>query len=195
LSCRRPTTQRSISFDMLGWQQRSSGHRYNSPSGHALLVGGKTRKPVALCIKRKLCNFCCSWEKQSNPDELPIPDHMCMKNHDGSSSAMEPAACLEMVIDLYRQRNCIVNMICADDDASTRAIMRWSNADFMMNNNTTEPPKVAVTRGPNKGVSRCSFVRTKGSFLQMFQSQCLLPTSIIRERSSLVSCMLWLLPR
>jgi hypothetical protein len=42
--------------------------------------------------------------------------------------------------------------ICADDDASTRALLRWSNADFMKNNNTTEPPKVAVTQGPNKGV-------------------------------------------
>jgi hypothetical protein len=38
------------------------------------------------------------------------------------------------------------------DDASTRALLRWSNADFMKNNNTTEPPKVFVTRGPNKGV-------------------------------------------
>ena len=27
-----------VSYDM-AWQQRSSGHKYNSPSGHALLVG------------------------------------------------------------------------------------------------------------------------------------------------------------
>jgi hypothetical protein len=44
----------NVSFDM-GWQQRSSGNRYNSPSGHALLVGGNTRKPVALCISRASC--------------------------------------------------------------------------------------------------------------------------------------------
>jgi rubredoxin len=47
----------SVSFDM-GWQQRSSGNRYASLSGDALLVGGRTRKLTAMVIESKLCNFC-----------------------------------------------------------------------------------------------------------------------------------------
>jgi hypothetical protein len=140
-----------VSYDM-GWQQRSSGHKYASPSGHALLVGGVSRKPVALVIKSKICNFCTTWNKKPNPDGLPVPDHYCLKNHDGTSGAMEPVACLEMVVDLYRTHKVLVDWICCDNDASTRAIMRWSNEDYMKNNNTTEPPRVFVTRGPNKGV-------------------------------------------
>ena len=140
----------SVSFDM-GWQQRSSGNRYASPSGHVLFVGGRSRKPILLVIKSKMCNFCSSWKKKDNPLELPMPVHKCLKNHDGSSSSMEPSACLEMTINLYQQKHCTVNFICVGDDALTRALVRWSNADYMMNNNTSEPPKVFVTRGKNKG--------------------------------------------
>jgi hypothetical protein len=42
----------TCSFDM-GWQQRASGHVYNSASGHALMVGALTRKPIAFIIKSK----------------------------------------------------------------------------------------------------------------------------------------------
>jgi hypothetical protein len=38
-----------------------------------------------------------------------------------------------------------------DDDASTRQALRWSNADYLLNNNTNVLPKVAITVGPNKG--------------------------------------------
>jgi hypothetical protein len=67
---------------------------------------------------------------------------------------MEPEACLSMIIDLHDNANCVVFRICADDDASTRSLIRWSNADHMRNHGTTEVPKVFVSRGPNKGVKQ-----------------------------------------
>jgi hypothetical protein len=143
------------SFDM-GWQQRSSGNRYNSASGHALLVGEFTRKPIAFTLMSKRCNFCFTWKKK-NKDimdddmELYMPDHDCTKNHDGTSSAMEPNACLQMVVSLHDDFFVVVHRICADDDASTRSMLRWSNADYMKNNNTNEPPMEPMMRGPNKG--------------------------------------------
>jgi hypothetical protein len=141
------------SFDM-GWQQRSSGNRYASPSGDALLVGSCTRKPISMMIKSKLCNYCKTWKKNKNNDGVDPPEHDCKKNHDGSSSAMEPEACLDMVTDLHNSWCVIVARICADDDASTRSLLRWSNADHMTNTGTTTVPKVLVTRGPNKGVKQ-----------------------------------------
>jgi hypothetical protein len=44
-----------------------------------------------------------------------------------------------------------VEMICADDDASTRSLLRWSNASHMTSNNTDQVPMVPITRGPNIG--------------------------------------------
>lgn len=140
----------NVSFDM-GWQQRASGHRYNSPSGHALFVGKETRLPIAMIIKSKYCNFCIAWKSNKDNQDFDPPPHQCWKNHNGSSSSMEPQSCLEMLVDLDRKKKVSISMICADDDASTRSLLRWSNADHMKNNNTTEAPKVLVTRGPNKG--------------------------------------------
>jgi hypothetical protein len=166
----------NVSFDM-GWQQRSSGHKYASLSGDALLVGCHTRKPISVIVMSKVCNFCKAWENKmkriaadgnnNNSDNnnnnnglLEAPPHDCVRNHDGSSSAMEPKACLEMVIDMYNNKHCIIDRICCDDDASTRSLLRWSNEDYMTNNNTSEPPKIAKTKGndiggmivrPNKG--------------------------------------------
>jgi hypothetical protein len=139
-----------VSFDM-GWQQRSSGRKYNSPSGHALFVGHKSQKAVAMVLKSKLCAVCIAWPKNAKNTGKPIPWHICRKNHTGTSSAMEPIACLDMVVMLFDKRRCIVSKICIDDDASTRSLLRWSNADYMVNNNTTEIPKVAKTRGNDIG--------------------------------------------
>jgi hypothetical protein len=139
------------SFDM-GWQQRSSGQRYNSLSGHALLVGAMTRKPVCFAVKSKRCNFCLTWKKKNPEDNVCfMPEHECTKNHLGSLSAMEPAACLDMVVELYTKYNCTVEKIVADDDASTRSMLRWSNADYMVNHKTEEHPTEVITRGKNKG--------------------------------------------
>ena len=55
--CRAKYPLIMCSFDM-GWQQRGSAHRYNSQSGHALLIGGRTRKPIGFVVKSKRCNYC-----------------------------------------------------------------------------------------------------------------------------------------
>jgi hypothetical protein len=139
-----------VSYDM-GWQQRSSGRRYASPSGHAFFVGGLSRKPIQLEVKSKICNFCSTWKKRNPGDLLPVPLHSCTMNHDGSSSSMEAAAALTMIVDLFETKHVSVARICIDDDASTPSMLKWSNADYMKNNNTTEPPLVPKTVGKNKG--------------------------------------------
>ena len=136
------------SFDM-GWQQRSSGHIYNSPSGHALIVGRYTRKAIAMCIKSKLCNYCHHARKKLPCG--PIGRHDCCQNYAGSSGGMEPTACLDMVVDLYDNKQVILSLICCDDDASTRSMLQWSNADHKKNYNLTGPPQTKITKGKNKG--------------------------------------------
>jgi hypothetical protein len=139
----------SVSYDM-GWQQRSSGRRYASPSGHAFFVGGLSRKPVSLEVKSKICNFCSNWKKK-HPEDSLIPLHSCTMNHEGSSSSMEAAAALTMIVDLFDRLHVSIATICIDDDASTPSQLKWSNADYMNNKNTTEPPLVPITVGKNKG--------------------------------------------
>ena len=99
----------SASFDM-GWQQRSSGVKYNSPSGHAFFVGGLSRKPIAVRVKSRICNYCLAWKKkhpplEDFPDGLPVSVHDCTLNHKGSASSMEPKAALDMLVDLFDRRH------------------------------------------------------------------------------------------
>jgi hypothetical protein len=137
----------------MAWQQRSSGNRYASPSGHALFVGGHTRKPIAFIIKSKICSYCKSWKKKHGDELEPLP-HICYANHQGSSGSMEPQACLDLTVFLYEKYKCVVELICADDDSSTRSLMKWSNADYMFNNKTTDAPTIPISKGPNQGKMR-----------------------------------------
>jgi hypothetical protein len=86
------------SYDM-AWQQKGSGHQYNSQSGHGTLFGRYTRKIVGLVIKSKLCSFCNAFAKK-NPGVEAVPDHPCWKNHTGSSGSMESsgAVCWNTVV-------------------------------------------------------------------------------------------------
>jgi hypothetical protein len=92
----------NASYDM-AWQQRNSGNRYDSASGHALLVGAKTRRPIAVMIKSKLCNMCSTWKMKHDITVDPVPLHNCRKNHEGTSGSMEPLACLEMTVDMFER--------------------------------------------------------------------------------------------
>jgi hypothetical protein len=115
-----------VSYDMV-WQQ------WNLASSHTLLVGGATRKPLIMEVKSKLCSVCFHRKKKHKDLVLePIPEHRCPKNHDGTLSAMEPIACLDMVVELFERQQVIVQDICLDDDASTRALLRWNNRDWML---------------------------------------------------------------
>jgi hypothetical protein len=153
-----------VSYDM-AWQQRSSGRRYASPSGHAFLVGALSRKAIAVDVKCKICNYCSTWKKRHPGDnDLPVPIHECTINHVGASKAMEPLGALSLVVDTFEKYRVVVARICIDDDASTRAKLKWSNADYMTNNNTTEIPTVPISKGPNMGdmQQRADFGRLPG---------------------------------
>jgi hypothetical protein len=44
-----------------------------------------------------------------------------------------------------------IDKLCCDDDSSVRADCKWSNRDYMLNNNTNKIPQVPITKGPKKG--------------------------------------------
>jgi hypothetical protein len=60
------------SYDM-AWQQKGSGHQYNSQSGHGSLMGSLSRGVIGLVIKSTLCNQCNTCRKK-NP-ALPFGEH------------------------------------------------------------------------------------------------------------------------
>jgi hypothetical protein len=138
------------SYDM-AWQQKGSGHQYNSMSGHGCLIGSLTRRIIGMVIKSKLCNRC-NVAKKKDPT-LADGDHnnICWKNHTGTSGSMESAGLVELVTSTFEKHHAIIKRLCCDDDSSIRANCQWSNADYMKNNNTNELPMVPKRVGINKG--------------------------------------------
>jgi hypothetical protein len=118
------------SYDM-AWQQKGSGHQYNSQSGHGSMFGSLNRRIIGLTIKSKLCNKC-NVARKKNP-QAAFGDHegRCWKNHNCTSGAMELAGCLELVIEKFNKHHVIIKRLCCDDDSSIRTDCQWSNADYL----------------------------------------------------------------
>ena len=55
----------TVSYDM-GWNKRSSGHRYDSLSGHAFIVGAYTRRIIGCVIFSKTCAICTARNNRTN---------------------------------------------------------------------------------------------------------------------------------
>jgi hypothetical protein len=119
-----------VGMDM-GWQKRSSGRKYDSNSGHAFLVGTRTRKPIARCLKSKFCRICSYHMTRKHLTNDQVPEHECTVNHEGSSGSMEADALIEMTEELHDSRFTSLASVITDDDSKMKAICRWSNDDWL----------------------------------------------------------------
>ena len=58
----------TVTYDM-GWQNRSSGRRYDSSSGHAFIFGGIKKGIVGMVLYSKACRKCNSTENKGEESE------------------------------------------------------------------------------------------------------------------------------
>ena len=121
--CCRPWVD--VSMDM-GWNKRSSGRQYDSNSGHACMVGTRTRKPIALCMKSKFCAKC-TWSTSRGKEPK---EHDCRVNHVGSSGSMEASALVDMLESLHDKYCIDTTSAIIDDDSHMRSAARWSNEAY-----------------------------------------------------------------
>ena len=130
----------TVCYDM-GWNKRSSGTRYDSVSGHGLMIGAYTKKVIGYKSLSKECSVCLKLMRklgEKKHDNLPEGEdeekpeaHECVKNHQGSSKSMECEAILELVKEAYFERNFVVGTIVADDDTTMKKILRHDYKDMV----------------------------------------------------------------
>ena len=108
----------TASTDM-GWQKRSSGHRYDSPSGHMFFIGALTKKVIAFELFSKNCSICKCAKKKGKPVRI----HPCPKNFSESSKAMEAVGAHKIIESIYLQSKGALycKEIIADDDSTMKA--------------------------------------------------------------------------
>jgi hypothetical protein len=164
LSGQAQLTQAYVDSTMdMGWNKRSSGVRFDSLSGHAVLYGVLTRLPIAMCSKSKYCSICSWWQK--NKDGMDAPEHSCEVNHEGSLGSMESDALLEMVTGLWRNSVVQSRHVVTDDDSTMRANCRWSNDDYMAVNELSDCVIGQTVPDPNKPSDKSRPIKRKGGCL------------------------------
>ena len=138
----------------MSWSKRNSGNRYDSISGHALMIGVLSDKILAAAVSSKMCTIC---SKAENIGEEP-PDHICPKNYEGSPKAMEADAALHLYKLLYynSDKQLTLEAIVADDDSTMRALLRWFSIINKRGRLPTEipEPEWLADPSPNKGNSQ-----------------------------------------
>ena len=103
----------------MGWQKRSSGRRYDSPSGHMFFIGAQTNKIIdydLMCVSCNICQYATKKRKAPKP-------HRCYKNFDGHAKAMEATTAAKLVTRISEDNfgKARISTIIADDDSSMRS--------------------------------------------------------------------------
>ena len=119
----------TCSYDM-GWNKRSSGHKYDSISGHGFLMGGMNKKILNHRCLSKVCARC----SRAIKDNIVVEDHECPRNHDGSSKSMETEAIFQMVTEASHDLNYTVGTIISDDDSTMKSNLKWSYQEMIDKN-------------------------------------------------------------
>ena len=82
----------------MGWSNPSSGNRYDSLSGHALMIGCLSKKEKTWVVSSKMCRLC----SLSEENGVEPPKYDCSCNYDGSSKVLEVDAALHLYTTLFK---------------------------------------------------------------------------------------------
>ena len=131
----------------MGWTKRSSGNRYDSQTGHAVLFGQSTKKIIGSKIYNKGCQICANSSSNGNVTK----SHRCLINWEESSKAMESAAILEFCTNAPAQNYYIKTIIC-DDDNNMRKHLKHKTDQNRKGKLSTEVPEPVFLADPTHRV-------------------------------------------
>ena len=173
-----PPPMLNVSYDM-GWQQCRSGQKYDSASGHGIMIGVNTKKIIGFWLKCKVCQICSMAETK----KVTTPTHICTKNHHRSSKSMEVDAIYNLIVNLWDHKQVGICCIVSDDDTTMHVHLKHSWRDKIMAKKMREDECPRTAKGRKK--------TTMVAYLYVFLSQNSLQT--LSHRKSLLGkiCMHW----
>jgi hypothetical protein len=117
------------------------------------MIGVNTKKVICFQNYSKWCGKCEMHEKKVakyKTTDVPVIKHHCPQNHDESSKGMEAKATLECVNTIwwYAEISAFIDIVCIDDNATTKAYLTHCFEDLNFNNipqptNTKGEPKMS----------------------------------------------------
>ena len=167
----------TVSYDM-GWSKRSSGNRYDSPTGHSFMIGCLSGQIIGAKVLSKGCRKCSSSEKAGDKNTNPM--HQCPKNYSGSSKGMESTNALLLVKELFYKSGgrLYVARIVSDDDSTSSALLKHKSPLFPNGQLPEEIPEPEWDADPNhrvksalKKVHALAYAPKKISLLEPFDAR------------------------
>lgn len=104
------------------WGQRSNGHRYNSASGCAAIIGIRSKKVCFVGCRNKRC-IACNLNIRRAKKNLKIQNHKCYRNYKGASGGMEPNIIIDGFQKLHKKGIKFTTVI-TDGDSTTVARLK-----------------------------------------------------------------------
>lgn len=104
------------------WGKRSNGHRYNSASGCAAIIGIRSKKVCYVGCRNKRC-ISCNLNVRRAKKNMKIRQHKCYRNYKGASGGMEP----EIIIDGFKRllsKGIKFTTVITDGDSTTVARLK-----------------------------------------------------------------------
>ena len=114
-----------VSYDM-GWNKRSSGNKYDSTSGHGIVIGALSKKILAVKTYSRSCVVC-----NISRIKPPPPHNECPKNHEGTPKSMEVRGIVEIFIEFWNEKRVGIETIISDDDSTMRSQLKNKYADLI----------------------------------------------------------------
>jgi hypothetical protein len=153
-----PKIKISVSYDM-GWSKRGCGKVYNSLSGHAFIIGCRSGKALRCGVLQKQCSTCNSYRKR----DLPIPNHPCNINHDGSSGSMETLLCKDLIEEICEETigRVMVGQVVSDDDSTLRSVCSSHSKGGKLYDGVDEPEFLADPAHRTKVMAKPIFALVK----------------------------------
>ena len=89
----------------MGWSKRSSGRRYDSQSGHGVLIGQSSKKIIDCVLYTKSCHICANAAGKS----IEPRQHECTIKWTKSSKSMECKGIVHLCCEAQKKNTSFLN--------------------------------------------------------------------------------------
>ncbi|KAL4141997.1 hypothetical protein QTP88_004529 [Uroleucon formosanum] len=138
------------------WSKRSYKTKYNALSGVACIIGVKTKKVLFIGVRNKYCCIC----QRASKNNIDPKEHLCFKNWNLPSTAMEADIIVEGFKRSIDMHNLIYSQLIGDGDSSVMKRLHLAKPygyDFVIKKLNLKD--ISIKRRTTRGINVPGYIR------------------------------------
>ncbi|KAL4152676.1 hypothetical protein QTP88_000509 [Uroleucon formosanum] len=150
------------------WSKRSYKTKYNALSGVACIIGAKTKKVLFIGVRNKYCCIC----QRASKNNIDPKEHLCFKNWNLPSTAMEADIIVEGFKRSIDMHNLIYSQLIGDGDSSVMkrlylakpygydfVIKKIECSNHILRNYVNKLKDISIKRRTTRGINVPGYIR------------------------------------